>query len=397
MRRVRLCIVVQYPIHNHAPLYRALAADPDIDLSVFFMQSAWSATGYDPAVGSVVDWGVPLREGYDGEVFPNRSPWRDGGDRVWKYINPALVWRVFRESSDAVYVHGHNHFTHLAAILAARLAGKRLLVRTISYNLGRRPWLVRLLRAMLYRALYRLADRLLYIGQHNRRLFLDFGARAKQLEYAPHVVDNARFREEHRRLSPQRETIRRDFGIAPGHRVVLFCAKLIPKKQPLAMIDAFFDADLGNWTLLMVGDGPLRTACEARAMARGGRKGVVFAGFLDQRAVCRAYAIADMMVLPSSHQETWGLVVNEAMNFGCPVIVSDRVGCAPDLLATGAGLVYPHDRPERLVEALRRLAGNDALRARLGERARQLIANWSVERYVAGVRRALDLPDRAGP
>ena len=391
---MRLCVVVQYPIHNHLPLYRALAAEPDIDLEVLFMQNAWSATGYDPAVGSVVDWGLPLREGYESEVFPNRSPWRDGDSGFWKYVNPALVRRVFNGAHDAVYVHGHNHFTHLAAIVAARLAGKHLVIRTISYNLGQRPQPLRTLRSILYRFLYRLADRLLYIGDLNRRFFEDFGARREQLVYAPHIVDNARFREESARLAPRRSEIRSDFGIPPNHRVALFCAKLIPKKRPLAMIDAFFDADLGDWTLLMVGDGPLRAACEARVEARGNGHRVVLAGFLDQRTVCRAYAIADLMVLPSSHQETWGLVVNEAMNFGCPVIVSDRVGCAPDLVAVGAGLVFPHDRLDALVDALRQMAGDDALRARCGERARRIIADWSVERYVAGVRRALGLPHR---
>ena len=394
---VRLAIVVQYPIHNHLPLHRALAAEPDIDLRVLFMQRAWSRTGYDPAVGSVVDWGVPLREGYDGEVFPNASPWRDGDGGFWKYVNPALIRHVLTGPYDAVYVHGHNHFTHLAAIVAARLGGKRLIIRTISYNLGRRPLPARVLRAVLYRALYRLADGLLHIGKLNRRFFEDFGARPEQLAYAPHIVDNLRFHAERERLAPRRGALRADFGIPPGRKVILFCAKFIPKKQPLAMIDAFRDAALDGWTLLMVGDGPLRGACEDRAAERGVGDEVAFAGFLDQSQIGRAYAVANMMVLPSECQETWGLVVNEAMNFGCPVIVSDRVGCAPDLVAAGAGLVYPHDRPDALVAALRRMAGDDALRASCGERARQIIANWSVERYVAGVRRALGLPERDGP
>ena len=99
------------------------------------------------------------------------------------------------------------------------------------------------------------------------------------------------------------------------------------------------------------------------------------------------------MVLPSAYQETWGLVVNEAMNFGCPVIVSDRVGCAPDLVAGKCGLVFPHDRPEALVAALRRMAGDDDFRARCRARARAVIAAWSVREYLAGMRRALGLPE----
>ena len=393
--RRRLCVVVQYPIHNHLPLYRALDRDPDIDLRVLFMQEAWSSSGYEPDVGAVVDWGLPMLEGYSSEVFRNLSPSRDGAG-FWKYVDPKLIRRVTAGPWDAVYVHGHHHFTHLAAIVAARLAGKRTIIRTDTVNLGRRPLHVRLLRRAVYTATYRFAHVLLYVGEHNRRCFEDFGGGAEQLVHAPQVVDNARFAAEAVRLAPHREAQKAAFGIGPDRKVVLFCAKLVARKQPLMLVDAFLDAALGDgWVLLMVGDGELRGACEARAAERGAGTRVVFAGFLDQNEVSRGYAVADMMVLPSKW-ESWGLVVNEAMSFGCPVIVSDMVGCGPDLVAGKCGLVFPHDRPNALVDALRRMAGDDELRAALAERARAVIARWSVREYVAGVRRALGLPERGG-
>lgn len=392
-RRARVCIVVQYPIHYHLPLYRALARDPDIAFEVLFMQSAWSSSGYEPDVGAVVDWGLPMLEGYDYEVFPNVSPRRDG-DGFWKYVNPKLIRRVATGPWDTVYVHGHHHFTHIAVIATARLAGKRVVIRTETNNLGYRPRRVRLIRGPAYRVLYRLAHVLLYIGEHNRRCYEDFGARPEQLVHAPYVVDNARFDAERARLAPRRGALKGAFGIAADKKVVLYCAKFIAKKQPLMLVDAFLDAALGeDWVLLMVGDGALRGACEARAAERGAGPRVVFAGFLDQNEVGRGYAVADVMVLPSAYQETWGLVVNEAMNFGCPVIVSDRVGCAPDLVAGKCGIVFPHDRPDALVAALQRMAGDDALRARCRERARAVIAGCSVTEYMAGLRRALGLPE----
>lgn len=393
-RRVRVCIVVQYPIHNHLPLYLALARDPDIAFTVLFMQSAWSSSGYERDVGSVVDWGLPMLAGYDHEFFSNVSPRRDA-DGFWKYVNPKLIWRVLNGPWDTVYVHGHHHFTHIAVIAAARLSGKRVVIRTETYNLGYRPLRRRLIRGPAYTMLYRLADVLLYIGEHNRRCYEDFGARPEQLVHAPYVVDNARFDAERVRLAPRRGTLKEAFGIAADKKVVLYCAKFIAKKQPVMLVDAFLDADLGDdWVLLMVGDGALRGACEARAAERGAGPRVVFTGFLDQNEVARGYAVADVMVLPSAYQETWGLVVNEAMNFGCPVIVSDRVGCAPDLVIGRCGIVFPHDRPDALVAALRRMAEDDALRARLSERARAVVAGCSVTEYMAGLRRALGLPER---
>ena len=420
-RPIRVGLVAQHPIHYHLPLYRALDADPEVELEVLYAQKASSSSGYDPEVSAVVDWGLPMFEGYRYELFPNLSPRRDGAG-FWKFVNPGLIRRVLAGPHDAIYVHGHNHFTHVAAIAAARLGGKRVIVRTISNNLGERPAHVRLIRRLLYRALHRLAHVLLHTGEHNRRFFEDFGARPRQLVHAPHVVDNARFDAERARLAPRRGALKEAFGIGADRKVVLWCGKFRAIKQPLMLVDAFLDAALGDeWVLLMVGEGALREACEARAVERGaaaergaatgrdaaagrdaatgrgataGRSAgrVVFAGFLDQNEVGRGYAVADVMVLPSIH-ETWGLVVNEAMNFGCPVIVSDRVGCAPDLVAGKCGLVFPHDRPEALVAALRRMAGDDDFRARCRARARAVIAAWSVREYLAGMRRALGLPE----
>ena len=175
---VRLAVVAQFPVHYHLTLYRAMAADPEIDLAVLFMQRGWSSSGYDPEVGIVVDWGLPMFEGYPYRVFANISPRRDGTG-FWKFINPGLVWRVMTGPYDAVYIHGHNHLSHVACYFAARLGGKRLIVRTISNNLGARPLWARAVRQLVCRVLYRLAHVLLYIGDHNRQHFLDFGARPR--------------------------------------------------------------------------------------------------------------------------------------------------------------------------------------------------------------------------
>ena len=166
-RPLRLAVVAQFPIHYHLPLYRAMAADPDIDVEVLFMQRAWSESGFDPQVGQIVDWGAPLFEGYPHRIFPNVSPTRDG-EGFWKFINPGLIWRVLTGPYDAVYIHGHNFFSHILCMAAARLGGKRLVFRNIACNMGERPLLKNLLRATLYRLLYLFPQVFLYIGTRNR-------------------------------------------------------------------------------------------------------------------------------------------------------------------------------------------------------------------------------------
>lgn len=393
---VRLAVVAQFPVHYHLPLYRAMAADPDIAVEVLFMQRGWSESGFDPEVGTVVDWGVEKLSGYPWQVFRNISPTRNGTG-FWKFVNPGLICRVLTGPYDAVYVHGHNHFSHIACAIAARLGGKRLIIRTISNNLGERPRWIRAARHLVYRPLYALADVLLYIGRDNRDFFRDFGAAEAKLVHAPHVVDNAFFAAERDRLAGCTAELKQGFGIDPAQRVVLYSAKFMAKKQPLLLVEAFIEAGLGGgWTLLMVGEGEQRAAAEALAR-RHPEIPIVFAGWRDQSRIAEGYAIADIFVLPSAWQETWGLVVNEAMNFGCALIVSDRVSASRDLVDGVCGLVFPFDDRAALVAALRRIAGDDALRATCGAAARDRIAGWNVDAYMAGLRRALGLPQQPVP
>ena len=390
-RPLRLAVVVQHPIHYHLVLYRAMEADPDIDAEVLFMQRAHSTNDYDPELDMVVDWGVPMFEGFTSRVFRNISPWRNG-EGFWKFINPGLVWRVLTGPYDAVYIHGNNHLSHILCMVAARVSGKRLIQRSISYNLGDRTGPKKFVRTMIYRLLYRLPNICLYIGAHNRAYFEAFGVPDTRLVYAPHIVDNETFGAQARTLENRKDEIKSAFGIDPGQSIILYAAKFLAKKQPLKLIEAFCEADLGaDWTLLMIGEGPLKADAVALA-ARYPDKNIRFAGFLDQSEIGRAYVVADMVALPSAFQETWGLVVNEAMNFGCAVVISDRVGCGPDLVADKCGLIVPHDDGLALAEAIRRLATDEPLRLKFRARALATIKDWNAEAYMAGLRSALGLP-----
>lgn len=384
---MRLGLVAQFPIHYHLPLYRALADDPDIDLQVLFMQRGWSASGYDPEVDSVVEWGVDKFSGYPHRIFANISPTRDGTG-FWKFVNPCLIWHVFAHRYDAIYIHGHNHFSHIACAFAAKLGFKRLVFRTISNNLGARSFKVRALRHMLYRPLYWLFDRFLYTGAAQRAYYRDFGVPERKLIHAPHIVDNAYFRDTADRLAGERAALKAKFGIASDRKVLLTVAKIRPVKNPLMLVEAFAKAAPDDWTLLWAGSGEMDT--EVRAVAAASGADVKFAGFLDQQTMPEAYAVADLFAL-SSWTETWGLVVNEALNFGLPCVVTDGVGCAPDLVADKTGLVVPAGDTDAMADALRRLMQDDVLRAGYGDKARDLISGWSVAEYVAGLKTALGI------
>ena len=119
--------------------------------------------------------------------------------------------------------------------------------------------------------------------------------------------------------------------------------------------------------------------------------GIHFVGFKNQTELPKYYAIADVFVLPSQTGETWGLVVNEAMCFGLPIIASDIIGCAPDLVRHGEnGFVFPSGNKEKLSDSIQDLISNQEKRMRFGNESLKIIQGYNYDKDVEGILSALD-------
>lgn len=388
-RRLRLAALISHPIQYFAPLYRLLAARPDVDLTVYFCSRQGAERFIDPGFGQRVAWDIPLLDGYRHHVLPNAR-----GDRgvrgFWSLTNPTIVSELRRGAFDALWVHGYAYATNWLASLTASAFRIPVLMRGESNLLGARSPLRRATKSAVLRGLFHLAAACLYIGSRNREYYLHYGVPPERLFFAPYSVDNAFFRRQAERLAPRRAELKARFGIPADLPVILFSGKMVPKKQPLRLLEAF--ARVRRHTpcaLLFVGSGPLEATIRG-CITAGAIPDVYFAGFLNQGRIAEAYTVADVLALPStwdgSDGETWGLAVNEAMNFGLPVVVSDQVGCAGDLVQDGrTGFVVPHDSTDALVGALVSLARDATLRRALGDRSLATVAAWDLDATAAGI------------
>ena len=381
---VRVAHLVSHPTQYYVPLYRELASRPEIDLTVYYYSAASLGEYYDPGFGRAVQWDVPLLSGYRARVCPSAA--RTSLGRGWRHApNWDVVRAIVRGGYDVVWLHGYNHPTSMLTAAGARLTGARLMIREDQTLLHPRVWWKRALKAVGLRLLFTQMTGL-YVGAESRRYLAHYGIPARRLVWTPHCVDNRTFRERAAVLRRERSAVRARFGITDDAPVVLFCGKLIGKKQPLALVDAYERVRRRRpcW-LLLVGDGSLRPEIEALVRRRE-IPGVRLAGFLNQSELPAAYTAADMLVLPSALHETWGLVVNEAMNFGLPLVVSDKVGCGPDLVRPGwNGFVVAHRDVEALAHAIETLADQPEMRAEFGRRSRSLVDDYSLERCATGI------------
>ncbi|KAF0094647.1 MAG: rfaG1 [Puniceicoccaceae bacterium 5H] len=383
---VRLRVVTSHPIQYQVPVWRALAAREDVNLEVWYASRQGLEATADEEFGLSIRYDVDLLGGYRARFFRNWG--RRTGNGPLRYINPGL-WQALGEGGyDVAFFHGLHYATHAVGMRAAQRAGAGVMVRTETYDLGQpERGLKRRLRNAYYRTVLAPVDRALTIGTANRAFYQCLGLEPYRLGWAPYVVDDAYFRAAREWLRGQEATLRAQWQLPPDRPVLLFAGKLIPKKQPARLLEAFLSSAMRTqWALLIVGEGALKPELERQA-AEAPDAVVRFAGFLNQSRMPEAYAVADALALPSAYQETWGLVVNEALAFGCAAIVSDRVGSAPDLVAEQTGEVFPYHDVDALRAILDRWVQEPERVAQYQAAAAAAIAPYTVERQAEVIAR----------
>ncbi len=394
MAPLRLALLAASPVFYQTPLYQALHADPRVELTVLFASNG-GIRPYDAGFGRQTPaWDVDLLAGYRAEFLKaaetNEVTGGFLGLRDWDVIG-----KVLHGSYDALWVHGYSYLTLWLAMAVATFRGLPILLREEQTLLHPRPWPKRWIRDAVLRLLCRRVHGL-FIGSSNHAWFRHYGTPEHRLFPAPYCVDNESLRRQARELEGRRTELRAEFGIDEGAGpVILFVGKLEAKKQPLLALEAFARVrQRHRCALLVVGEGSLEPALRRRLEA-GRVPDVRFAGFLNRGRIARAYAASDLFVLPSGLHETFGLVVAEAMNFALPVVVSDMVGCAPDLVREGDnGFVVPHRDAERLAGALECLVADPERRRLAGKRSRALIDGWHYGLAVDGIVRACQAASR---
>jgi glycosyltransferase involved in cell wall biosynthesis len=379
---VRLAILASHPIQYFAPWFRQLATRLELEVLYAHQQDArgQAAAGF----GVPFEWDVPLLEGYGYRWLKNVSR-RPGLQTFGGCDTPELFDLVRPERHDALLVLGWNRKSFIQGIRAAWRNGVPVLARGDSHLGTQRSRLKRALKLLPYRWFLPRIDAHLYVGQRNKAYLRRYGVREKRLFFSPHFVDNDFFAERAAaaRSGKKAAALRAEFGIPRDAFVALFVGKFIPKKRPGDFVAASLRvaAARTNFHALLVGDGPLRN--ELHALASGLDR-IHFAGFRNQSELPAFYAAADALALTSDGDETWGLVVNEAMACGVPAIVSDAAGCAPDLIEeSGTGRVFPTGDVPALAEELIDFRGANA------DALRHKCAEYSMARATEGLEKAL--------
>jgi len=382
MKPINVVIVATHPIQYHSPWFRELSKVSRLNVTVLF---GMMPSAQQQSVGFNTDfsWDIPLTDGFQWQLLENTSEQPDLSN--FKGIDcPSIGKHLNDLEPDFLIITGWQSKYLLQATYAAWRQGIRMIVRGESNAKKSRPLPIRL----LHRLLLRRFSAFLAIGSSNRQFYLNNGVRPDKIFSAPYFVENKRFTS----ISDGSNANPFLTEVPSDHFCFIYSGKLIEKKNVIELLVAY--AELSQQAdkihLIIVGDGTLRASLERYAEQH--KLSITFCGFVNQSVIPNIYAAADCFLLASDYDETWGLVVNEAMVSGLPAIVSNRAGSSEDLVIEAhTGYVYPYGDTAALAAKMALVCNQPDHAKQMGVNARQhVLEHFNVEKTVDATCQVID-------
>lgn len=345
-----------------------------IEVKVFYTWGQSKEEVFDARFGMKRSWDIPLLDGYDYEFIDNTSTHPDS-NRFLGIINPELSKQLKAYQPEAILVYRWSVYSHLKAMQV--MGGScRLFFRGDSHLLNKGTGIKEFVKTQLLKFVYRKVEKAFYVGNLNRNYFLKYGLKEEQLIAAPHAVDNQRFSSGNEQWEIKAAAERKELQIPVNAVVFLYAGKFYPLKQLTILINAFQQLKGEEYRLLLYGNGEQEP--ELKELSKKDQR-ILFQPFKNQSEMPVVYRIADVFVLPSK-SETWGLAVNEAMACGRPAIISDRCGCAPELIIEGqTGFTFPAGNTDDLFRSMKKFGSRDTA-LQMGKNALKHIKQFSLEK-----------------
>ncbi len=392
MQKKRIAYFLSHPIQYFSPLLKAMAKETD--LQVYYFSDASIKGNIDKGFGKSVQWDAPLLAGYSYKFLKNFSKRASLNNHFLDVFNPGVIKAIWQEKASIVIVNGWTYSSTLLTIFFGRLFGKKIWLRAenpLNQEINKRGIVLLIKKVILKHILFKFfVSKCLYIGSENRGFFEFYGVPESKLVYTPYSVDNDFFSGQYQQLEKKLPAVRQQLGLPEDKMIILFSGKYITKKRPMDLIRAFQLLDKNKCALVMVGEGALRKEMED-FITKNNIEQVYLTGFINQSLISSYYAVADVFVMCSGTGETWGLSVNEAMNFENPVIVSKTCGCCPDLVMHGEnGYAFEEGDISKLVVFLEKTLDNPDFRLSAGLKSAEVVKTFSISQIVSNITASLN-------
>jgi len=383
----KLAIITSHPIQYNAPVFKLLAERKNIWIKVFY---TWGEkvleNKYDPGFKRIVQWDIPLLEGYEYEMVENIS--KDPGSHHFNgIINSNLINKIETWNPDSILILGWSYQSHLKSI--RYFSGKRTLFFWGDSNLldGSGNFIKNIFRKIFLKWLYSKIDIAFYVGQATKKYYIKYGVKNDRLLFVPHAIENSRF------SNAAGIDFRKKLNIPTSNILFLFAGKFENKKNPLLLLEAFTKINSENIELLFVGNGPIEDELKNQVHDLSDiiKRRIHFMDFQNQSQMPDVYKACDVFVLPSKGPgETWGLAINEAMASSKPVLISDKCGAAEDLVQNGInGYTFESNNIQSMISKMELVITQKDQLEIMGKQSYAIIQDWSFEMICMAIENAV--------
>jgi len=361
-------------VHNivapyRVPLFEALARHPTIDLQVYYCAKTHKNRR----------WDVLESNTYSYKVLPGIHL---GVFDVFYSINPSILTHLAANRYDCVILGGSSDFTTQFSFFISNALKLPVILWSEMFERGEGS-LAKFV-APLTRFFIRNADALIVPGSRSRDFHIKRGAAPEKVFIAPNIINNDVFFAKSSAFKRRGAQLKDDLHLG-NNMIVLFVGELNERKGVRFLLRAFtkLKSERENTTLVIIGDGELKSKL-IQLVSNESLTHIIFTGWISEEEKIKYYAIADLFVLPTL-SDVWGLVVNEAMACGLPIVTTTAAGCASDMIVEGEnGFIVEPQNVDALHEAMRRIV-YDELREKMGVKSYEILrTRFSLDNAVNG-------------
>lgn len=381
-----MAVFALHPIQYQAPIFRQIALTKAFDLTVLYGDDVGVRDFFQEEFSKSIIWDIPLLEGYNYKFFKNIRVFQK--INFFSRMNFGLFSEILFGEYDVVLIHGYETFSSWIVLAAAKISKKIVVFRGESIpKIDRKKNFRSKCKDIAASTFLKFSDSIMYSCSGNRARWEELGVPTEKQFFMPCAVDNNYFQTKKNQVSIRKDAIKAKLGISQETFVVLFPARFTNRKRPCDLVSALAKVKNTSVCALFVGDGPERKKIEQDAKSNNVH--VVFTGFVNQSELPDYYLISDLLAVISEYDAS-PKSINEGLNFGLPVIVSNRVGTANDLVEHDKnGFIVNVGDIEAIAIHIENLANDKKKWKQMSVRSENLVKTWNFDENVYALQRAV--------
>ena len=386
--KIKLYYFAPHPIQYNIGIFKELEKSENIDFKVIFEDSMGLEPVFVKEFNKTVKWDVDLLGGYKYKFLKNFSFNNTGG--FFSRINPAIITTLLSEKPDVIILHGYVHLSDWIVFFTAKLLGIKIIFRgeAVLRGIEHSDTLKQSIKRFVLSKWLNACDSIMYSCSGNKAYWKFYRVSEDKMFPLPCAVDNKFFRDEYRKYILEKEDIKKELSIGKNDFVILFSARFTSRKRPLDLLKALSKIDNKDIVILFVGDGLEKKNMEKYAKENNLK--AVFTGFQNQTEISKYYAIADLDIVISDYDPS-PKAMNEAMNFELPIIVTDIVGTAYDLVKDGEnGFIVKVGDINTIAQKIDYLNKNRDVAKQMGEKSLEIVNEWTFEKDAYYINKAIE-------